>query len=69
MVSTDLYIARCKELGLKQPTIAKEVGIERGSLHRKVHNKENLTPTQILKLMDILDLDNPCPILLARDVK
>lgn len=69
MVRTDLYLERCKELGLKQPYIAKQIGIERGSLHRKIHNKENLTPRQILELMDMLQLDNPCPILLARDVK
>ena len=66
MVNTRLYLERCKSLGLKQPAVAKSAGIDRSSLHRKVHNDERLTPEQILNLMDVLELENPVPILLCR---
>jgi plasmid maintenance system antidote protein VapI len=67
MVNTKLYMERCRSLGLKQPAIARAADIDRSSLHRKVHNKENLTAEQILNLMEVLELDNPVPILLCRD--
>ena len=67
MVNTKLYYTRCRTLGLTQTGVAREIGINRSSLYRKVHNDENLTALQILDLMDVLELENPVPILLCRD--
>ena len=67
MINTQLYLERCKSLGLKQSVVARRLGIHRASLYRKVRNKEAINGEQILDMCDILQLDTPMGILLCRE--
>lgn len=69
MINTQLYLERCKSLGLKQSQVARRLRLHRASLYRKMRNKETVTSEQVITLSDVLQLspEEAFEILLCRE--
>lgn len=58
MTNTVLLLERIKESGLKKGYIAKQLGINRYSLAKKIKNETEFLGSEMLKLANLLNLDS-----------
>lgn len=56
--------AKMKENGMTQADVAKFIGISANSLSRKLNGKRDFSLSEVLRLSEVLKIDNPGEIFL-----
>ena len=67
-VNANLLKAKIIESGETQKSVAKAIGISENSLSRKIKGKREFRLSEVLKLCDFLNIDNPCPIFFTNNI-
>lgn len=56
--------AKMKEAGMTQADVAKSIGMSENSLSRKLNGKRDFSISEVLRLIEVLKLENPGEIFL-----
>jgi len=67
-MNVNMLKGKIKERGETQESVAKAIGISSNSLSRKLAGKREFRLSEIIRLTDFLELDNPCEIFFAHNV-
>jgi plasmid maintenance system antidote protein VapI len=65
-MNTSKLRGKMAERGCSQSSIAEKMGISVQSLDAKINNRSQFTVDQAMKLIEILEIDNPNDIFLLR---
>lgn len=67
-MNVNLLKGKIKERGETQESVAKAIGISTNSLSRKLAGKREFRLSEIIRITEFLELDNPCEVFFAHSV-
>ena len=67
-MNINLLKAKIAEKGETQKSVAAAIGISENSLSRKINGTREFRLSEVLRLCDFLNIDNPCSIFFTNSV-